>query len=155
MIYVIPDTHLGHENIKKYCNRPDGFEKIVEKNWNEIVSDSDTVIHLGDVAMKINIGDDYVKKLGKWNGRKILIKGNHDKNPDEFYINAGFVIVVNELAIRVNNIKILFTHRPQFNHDSDINIIWRSMMKLDFIFLCHLSIWVINRMRLMIILLTA
>ena len=42
MIYVIPDTHLGHENIKKYCNRPNNFEKIIEKNWNEIVKADDT-----------------------------------------------------------------------------------------------------------------
>ena len=122
MLYVIPDTHLGHENIKKYCNRPDGFEKIIEKNWNDIIDESDTVIHLGDIAMKSDIGDNYVKRLGKWKGQKILVKGNHDKNPDEFYTNAGFTIVVNELAIRINDIKLLFTHRPKFDHDADINI---------------------------------
>ena len=42
MIYIIPDTHLGHENIKKYCNRPNNCEKIIEKNWNEIVKADDT-----------------------------------------------------------------------------------------------------------------
>ena len=122
MLYVIPDTHLGHENIKKYCNRPDGFEKLIEENWNNEVGEFDTVIHLGDIAMKSDIGDNYVKRLGKWNGCKILVRGNHDKNPDEFYINAGFTIVVNELAIRINDIKLLFTHRPKFDHDADINI---------------------------------
>ena len=62
MIFVIPDTHLGHENIKKYCNRPDNFEALIEKNWNAAVSDSDTVIHLGDVSFK----DFLVKKLAGW-----------------------------------------------------------------------------------------
>lgn len=36
MIYLITDTHLGHENIKKYCNRPDNFEKLIENNWKNI-----------------------------------------------------------------------------------------------------------------------
>ena len=50
MIYVVPDTHLGHENIKKYCNRPDNFERLIEKNWNETITENDTVIHLGDIS---------------------------------------------------------------------------------------------------------
>ena len=50
MIYVIPDTHLGHENIKKYCNRPENFEALIEKNWRAAISETDTVIHLGDVS---------------------------------------------------------------------------------------------------------
>ena len=57
MIYVVPDTHLGHENIKKYCNRPDNFERLIEKNWNETITENDTVIHLGDISFK----EDWVK----------------------------------------------------------------------------------------------
>ena len=118
MIYVIPDTHLGHENIKKYCNRPDNFEALIEKNWNAAVSDNDTVIHLGDVSFK----DFWVKKLAGWNGRKILIRGNHDKMPPDFYMECGFTAVVEELTIDFDNVIILFSHRPKFGHDADINI---------------------------------
>ena len=64
MIYVVPDTHLGHENIKKYCNRPDNFERLIEKNWNETITENDTVIHLGDISFK----EDWVRRLGSWNG---------------------------------------------------------------------------------------
>ena len=122
MLFVIPDTHLGHENIKKYCNRPDGFENIIAENWNNEIGKFDTVIHLGDISMKSQIGDNYVKKLGKWNGKKVLVRGNHDKNSDEFYLNAGFTIVVEEIAMCLGNMKILFTHRPKLDHDADINI---------------------------------
>lgn len=118
MLYVIPDTHLGHENIKKYCNRPNNFEKIIEKNWNEIVKENDTVIHLGDVSFE----EDWIKKLGSWNGRKILIRGNHDKMPQNFYMECGFTAVLEEMVIDIKNVVMLFSHRPKFNHGYDINI---------------------------------
>ncbi len=118
MIYVIPDTHLGHDNIKKYCNRPDNFETLIEKNWNELVGESDTVIHLGDISFK----EEWVKRLGSWRGRKILIRGNHDKMPPELYMNCGFTAVVEELVMDLNNVIILFSHRPKFDHACDINI---------------------------------
>lgn len=118
MIYVIPDTHLGHENIKKYCNRPDNFEKLIETNWQATVTETDTVIHLGDVSFDEN----RIKQLGSWNGKKILVRGNHDKKPCDFYMNCGFTAVVEELVMDLNNVLILFSHRPHFGHDCDINI---------------------------------
>ena len=159
MLFVIPDTHLGHENIKKYCNRPDNFESLIEKNWNEIIGKDDTVIHLGDIAMKSDIGDNFIKKLGSWNGRKILIRGNHDKNPDEFYMQAGFTIVVTEMSMRFKDIKILFSHRPHLITTliltfMVISTISPFMMKQDCICRCRLNTWAISRWRLMITLST-
>ena len=118
MIFVIPDTHLGHESIKKYCNRPDNFEKLIEKNWNEIITDNDTVLHLGDMALD----ECWIKRLGNWNGKKILVRGNHDEMPMDSYMKVGFTAVVEEITMNIDNLIILFSHRPKFDHDCDINI---------------------------------
>lgn len=81
MIYFIADTHFGHTNIIKYCNRP--FEDSHEMgqhiigNWNATVKDEDIVYHLGDFCFKYDRPrtTELVQQL---NGHKILIMGNHD-----------------------------------------------------------------------------
>lgn len=118
MIFVITDTHLGHENIKRYCNRPDDFESLIECRWKASVTDDDTMIHLGDVSFDKKL----VQKLGSWPGRKILLRGNHDERSDSFYMSAGFSLVAETLTLRIQGIRLLFSHRPQFGHDADINI---------------------------------
>jgi calcineurin-like phosphoesterase family protein len=79
-IWVISDTHFGHTNIIKYCNRP--FESVRQmddamiQNWNSVVKPGDKVYHLGDVYM--GDGEGMSKIFPKLNGRKRLILGNHD-----------------------------------------------------------------------------
>jgi calcineurin-like phosphoesterase family protein len=77
-VFLISDTHFGHTNIIKYCDRPfasaDDMDEALVENWNATVGPYDKVYHLGDVAMshkKLPI-------LERLNGTKILIKGNHD-----------------------------------------------------------------------------
>lgn len=118
MIYLITDTHLGHENIKKYCDRPDDFEKILESNLKKTVTPDDLLIHLGDVAFKREL----IQKFCKLPGRKILIKGNHDKCTDSFYMSAGFTVVAEEITLNIEGYRLLFSHRPKFGHEADINI---------------------------------
>lgn len=91
-VFVIADTHFGHENIIKYCNRP--FNSIEEmnstiiKNWNETVSNRDVVIHLGDVGLG---SKQYISNIIKQlNGKKILIMGNHDNWSEQTYRDMGF-----------------------------------------------------------------
>lgn len=110
--FIISDTHFGHKNIIKYCNRP--FENVEEmdkqliKNWNEVVSKDDTVIHLGDVFL---CGKEKAKTtMSQLNGKKILIKGNHDHWSDEFYKSIGFDYV-SKYPIVWNNFYIL-SHAP-------------------------------------------
>ena len=78
--FYISDTHFGHFNIIKHCNRPfsttEEMDEVMINNWNKVVSDKDTVYILGDIAFsKGNPADYYLKQL---NGKKIVIIGNHD-----------------------------------------------------------------------------
>lgn len=89
--FVIADTHFGHAHVIDYCNRP--FKDINDMNfklvkfWNETVSNGDYVFMLGDFAF----GKENVRRFAnELNGRKILIKGNHDTYPNSFYRECGF-----------------------------------------------------------------
>lgn len=91
-VFVISDTHFGHEAIIRYCNRPftsvEEMDQTMIKRWNETVSNNDIVIHLGDFAL---CNKDRIKQIvSKLNGKKILIMGNHDNYSEQFYRDAGF-----------------------------------------------------------------
>ena len=79
-IWFTSDLHLGHENIIKYCNRP--FSSIEEMDeelitrWNDVVSQNDTIYHLGDFALGSH--QVAVRYLEQLNGRIILQQGSHD-----------------------------------------------------------------------------
>lgn len=85
-IFFTSDTHFGHDNIIKYCNRPfkdtEEMDKILIENQNKVVPKDGLVYHLGDFAQK-TIG--YWERIREQlNGEIILIYGNHD---DRFLYN--------------------------------------------------------------------
>lgn len=82
--WVAADHHIGHANI---CNfkRDDGswlrpFRTIEEHDeyiiaaHNRLVDPGDRVYLLGDVCIKRS----FLHRLGRLNGRLVLVKGNHD-----------------------------------------------------------------------------
>ena len=81
-IYLISDTHFGHENIIRYCNRPfasvEEMNEVMIENWNKTVRPQDIVYHLGDVYFGER-GRDCLRHLM---GRKRLLLGNHDNGKD-------------------------------------------------------------------------
>ena len=107
-IFFIADTHFGDDSIRRYENRPfatvEEMDGTIIKNWNETVSDEDTVYLVGDV------GD--VNKLSVLNGKIILIRGNHDKLPSEEYKACG-VLGVYDLPVVYENFWIL-SHEPMY-----------------------------------------
>lgn len=90
--FVISDTHFGHLGVTKFLNfdgtklRPwDNVEEMDEalvKNWNSVVKPKDKVYHLGDVV----INRKALPTIGRCNGEKILVKGNHDIFKAEEYL---------------------------------------------------------------------
>lgn len=111
-VFIIADTHCGHENIIKYCNRPfqsvEEMNRVILNNWNNTVSKHDLVIHLGDLYLgKKADAREFLKKL---NGRKILIMGNHDHWSEAFYRECGFE-TVSRFPIVYNNF-FLMSHAP-------------------------------------------
>ncbi len=80
MIYFTSDLHFYHSNVIRYCNRPfEGYMSMNEalaENWNNTVKAKDEIYILGDITMR---GPDVVNKLmPTLNGKKYLIRGNHD-----------------------------------------------------------------------------
>lgn len=83
-VFVSSDTHFGHTNIIRYCNRP--FETVEAMNedlvrrWNSRVTAGDTVYFLGDFAMGPGVDVKFVvAMLQRLNGNIHMILGNHDQ----------------------------------------------------------------------------
>lgn len=85
---MIGDTHFGHKKIIEFMHEYRHYSSIEEHDndlvlkWNSVVSNKDTVWHLGDVFFG---GKDSHFILSKLNGIKKLILGNHDIYPIELY----------------------------------------------------------------------
>lgn len=82
--WMISDTHFGHEGVCKFLDkdgkniRPfscaDEMDEAIVANWNSVVGKKDRVYVLGDVAMKRKD----ISTIARCNGRKVLVRGNHD-----------------------------------------------------------------------------
>ena len=84
-VFLVSDTHFGHEKTCTVFKRADGtplrpfanaeeMNEIMIQRWNERVRPNDKVYHLGDVV----INRKFLSVLDRLNGDKVLIKGNHD-----------------------------------------------------------------------------
>lgn len=80
--YFTADTHFGHANILRFCNRPyksvEEMDEALIDNWNNTISGRAKVYILGDFAFV-----DHKKYLDRLRGKKILIIGSHDSMSDE------------------------------------------------------------------------
>lgn len=79
--FFTSDTHFGHARIIELCNRPfedvDHMNSEIVRRWNEVVSPTDSVVHLGDVAL--GPIDKSLEVVSRLNGYKVLVNGNHDR----------------------------------------------------------------------------
>ena len=88
--FFIGDTHFGHKNIinfeavkpfRPFATIEEHDEELVRR-WNSVVGKKDSVWHLGDVAF----GSKNISIVGRLNGFKKLVLGNHDHYPSAEYL---------------------------------------------------------------------
>lgn len=91
-VFFTSDTHIRHKNVIKHCPKRaevggfdiedmDAHDKWLIDTWNKTVSKKDIVYILGDFSFA---NSEWTKKiLGKLNGKKFLILGNHDKSSEK------------------------------------------------------------------------
>jgi len=78
--YFTSDTHFDHKNVIQYCNRPflsvDEMNIVMVEKWNSVVTNKDTVYHLGDFTL----GDirHFTKWISQLNGNIKILPGSHD-----------------------------------------------------------------------------
>jgi len=112
-VFLISDTHFGHQGVCEFLTnegtklRPWAtaaeMDEVMVERWNSVVKDGDKVYHLGDVAMSKR-GMEIMWKL---NGRKCLIKGNHDREKLKEYMKWFYDIRASHLLD-----KLVLSHIP-------------------------------------------
>lgn len=122
MRWLTSDHHWGHWRLNEtYCRETRGFATVEEMNaqliarWNESISPDDEVLLVGDVFVSRRMTlDEKVGILRMLNGRKTLIRGNHDDDLTPFRM-AGFEDIVDYIWMQKE--RILVIHKgpdPQY-----------------------------------------
>lgn len=123
--YFTSDEHYFHANIIKYCNRPfanaDEMNEALIRSHNEVVTDHDTVYHLGDFTFR-NVRN-ALDIVGRLNGKHIFIRGNHDEwlgnNSTEEIIRCSELLfgkkllrIEDYLEDKINSVHLIMFHFP-------------------------------------------
>jgi len=106
--WLITDTHFNHDAIIKACNRPDNADQLMVSNMVKLCAAQDWLIHIGDVIFY-----QYPKLkeiMDRIPCRKVLVMGNHDKKPKNWYMRNGFDFAADSFTWG----NVLFSHRPTF-----------------------------------------
>lgn len=128
-IFLITDTHFGHDILVTRELRPNNFNGLIIKNLHIINEQfpNSTLIHMGDVSMCSSEqrswwADDFENATCSLN--KVLVRGNHDKHSDDIYLREfGFTSICDGFFLRKFGIRIMISHKPKTDHGYfDLNI---------------------------------
>ncbi len=115
-IWVWSDLHLGHGNIIRYADRPfadaESMDATLYENWATTVGPDDTLLFVGDIAMRKAVAEHTWERIRSSAGRtKLLVFGNHDLTGNGTLRVDGFDDVCSVLSMD-GDPPLLFTHMP-------------------------------------------
>lgn len=107
------DPHFYHKNVIKYCDRPyssvEEMNEALIENYNSVVKEGDTCIWVGDCFF---CSKSKAKEImNRLNGKKILISGNHDRDP-MYMRKLGFDLVLPECWLNLMDRDVQIIHYP-------------------------------------------
>lgn len=129
--FFISDTHFGHANIIKYCNRPfsspEEMDEEMIKRWNSVVPKDGIVFHVGDFTFKGR--ENIVEYRKRLNGKIYLVLGNHDREKD--VKKAGFESICDLLNVIIlddemddGNQRVTMCHWPMISWNQSHRGAW-------------------------------
>lgn len=123
--FFVADWHLGDARLeilqRPFSSPTEAAQKLVE-NHNAIVKPDDEVIVVGDVCTDIA----WLPWASSFNGRKTLIRGNHDRRLSDEQALEHFVKVVPEgdgIEMEQDGIPLWVTHYPTSARKDRFNIV--------------------------------
>ena len=136
--WVTADHHFGHRNIQRYQDRPGDHEDLMIRLWHDRISRASAeaavqscamgdipVLHLGDLVV-YSRWDKWEPILAKLPGRKLLLRGNHDREGRASYARAGFRLLTRRPVLwndPSSGRVICFSHEPAACDGSwDVNV---------------------------------
>jgi len=125
----ISDTHYGHANIIKYCDRPFTYPETYEMDmmmlahFKEADAAGKTIFHCGDFLFNTK---NLLKDAWRPTGQHYIVLGNHDKGADptgkhralygEYFthiIGTSSTWKTHTLRILVDGVAVVLSHEPQ------------------------------------------
>ncbi len=120
-LYITSDPQFGSrglfENIpeRKLYGDMEKFHMALVENWNSVISNDDYVLCLGDFTQNLadkNASMALVEKYSRLlNGKKFLIRGNHDAEDTSWYYDSGWNCLIEYPLIILDN-KLDWVHAP-------------------------------------------
>jgi len=116
--WVIADTHFGHDNLCKedYDNRAPDFSRKILHGLRMHLKPLDVLIHLGDICIGHDTRWHNDLVIATHGVRRILLRGNHDKKTDAWYMDNGWHFVCDQFVLNKYGKRMAFSHEPVESH---------------------------------------
>lgn len=125
--FITADQHLGEDRFE-IMGRPftsiEGMIDTLIKNHNSLVMPDDEVYMVGDVCYQKR--PEYLNRVADFNGKKTLIRGNHDRSLSDTDFLMYFDKVVADgagIELDVEGIPCYLTHYPTRGRQDRFNLV--------------------------------
>lgn len=128
-LWFTSDWHLGETRLaqlfRPFKNTDENTKEIVSRHNSKVAID-DLVYVLGDTLYRDADPNIFLPIIGLMNGRKILLRGNHDRSFSDDLLLNYFEEIIPEgksVKIKIEDIECNLNHYPSKGSKSEFNLV--------------------------------